>query len=367
MASDPLLARLTRRQLEEYAPKTQPHYVFLDSKWEPVGHGNHRPAPRPSEAPSTAIANLRVITWNIDFMAPQPQARMASALSHLQHLVEGTPTSTAVVILLQELKQDRPLDLDDLTREAHPESSDDLGQIASSGWVQANFHVSDLTTAPWRCSYNSVTLVDRRLAVERAARLPFVSQFNREALLVDMALRAPAHQKRQGRVPVLRLCNVHLDSMAGNPPMRPVQWRGCARYLQDRRHGVVAGVLAGDCNANQTYDESLPGDNGFRDAYVELGGREGDPDGFTWGPQSKGTTFAHKRMDKICFCQDGGDAPGAFLRPRKLEKIGAGVMVEDEAARKGLEEAGFFGFVTDHYGLMADFDLGDAWRFVTEP
>lgn len=177
-----------------------------------------------------------------------------------------------------------------------------------------------------------------------------------------------AEERDGGRRGILRLCTVHLESLAGWPPLRYVQWRACARHLQGwkdeedkdeddgARGGVVAAVLAGDCNAIQEYDEALPRANGLRDAYLDLGGAEGDPGGWTWGPQSRDRSrFPAKRMDKVCFsCRD------EELRVKGLRRIGVGVRVEDEEALGELKQKGFLGVFTDHYGLMADFELGES-------
>lgn len=364
METDPVVTRLTRKQLEEYAPKPQPYHTFINSRWQLMHPKDNGRASKNGAA--SDITHLRVITWNVDFMAPQAQARMASAMAHLHTLVQELPPTTAAVIMLQEMMQDDPLDFDDLGRETGPDEANDLGQIASARWVQEGFHVTDLTTDFWRCNYNGVTLIDRRLSIEKVARLPFVSEYNREALLVDVGLATPTDkaQEQDDKPQVLRLCNVHLDSMAGKPPLRPIQWKACARYLQDRSGGVVAGILAGDCNANQKYDITLPHENGFKDVYIELGGEEGDPDGNTWGPQSRQTRFPHRRMDKVCFCgQDGRNTEQGPLRLKNLQKVGVGVKVEDEAAAKELEEEGYGGFVTDHYGLMVEFEVGENVSF----
>lgn len=359
--SPSLVAKLTQKQLDEYAPKSQPCYSFSGSKWQRGG-----PPTAPKEPPGAdekaRISNLRLLTWNIDFMAPFPQARMASALAYLETVVEGTPASTAVVICLQELRQDMPINFDRLERSFDPQIADDLRQIASADWVQERFFVSDLTTDHWRCGYNSVTLVDRRLGIAQVSRLPFVSEYKREALLVDIAVR-PSEGQAEGETgsgrSILRLCNVHLDSMAGKPPMRPIQWKACAKYLQDESDGVVCGILAGDCNANQDYDLTQPEDNGFKDAYHEMGGKESDPEGHTWGPQSRSSRFPPKRMDKVCFCEREGDQK--LLELKSLEKIGVGVKIGDESISAKLAEEGWLDFVTDHYGLMADFEVGEAW------
>lgn len=365
--SPSLVARLTQKQLGEYTPKPQPYFSFSGSRWQrarPPAAQEESPPPHAANE-GARISGLRLLTWNIDFMAPFPQARMASALSHLQALVEGTPASTAVVVCLQELRQDMPIDFDRLEKSFDPQIADDLRQIASAAWVQDRFLVSDLTTEHWRCGYNSVTLVDRRLGIASVARLPFVSEYNREALLVDIAVKSSRGQAggeaEGGHPAILRLCNVHLDSMAGKPPMRPIQWKACAKYLQDEAEGVLSGILAGDCNANQDYDLTLPGENRFRDAYLEMGGKEDDPEGHTWGPQSKKTRFSHKRMDKVCFWQQDRSEGQPLLELKSLEKIGVGVKVEDVSVSERLAEEGWADFVTDHYGLMADFEVGDAW------
>lgn len=364
IVSPSLVARLTQKQLEEYTPKSQPYYSFSGSKWQRGRPAAAQEAPGANE--KAGISNLRLLTWNIDFMAPFPQVRMASALSYLQTVVEGIPASTAVVICLQELRQDMPINFDRLEKSFDPQIADDLRQIASAAWIQDRFLISDLTTDHWRCGYNSVTLVDRRLGIAEVSRLPFVSEYNREALLVDIPV-SPSGGRADGEVgsrpSILRLCNVHLDSMAGKPPMRPIQWKACAKYLQDESNGIVGGILAGDCNANQDYDLTQPEDNGFKDAYLEMGGKESDPDGHTWGPQSRSSRFPHKRMDKVCFCQpDSSEGDQKLLELKGLDQIGVGVKIGDESISAKLAEDGWLDFVTDHYGLMADFEVGDKWN-----
>ncbi|CAN8098943.1 unnamed protein product [Discula destructiva] len=327
----------TRKQLEEYTPQPQPYFTHTGSAWKPIDSGQQQLA----SAPASPVTSLRLATWNIDFSTPCPQARMASALTYLQTLVGCTPASTAVILCLQELKQDIPMPserddadlVDRAIRAPTSPAADDLGQIAAAPWVRDRFHLSDLTTSYWRCAYNSVTLVDKRLAILQVARLPFVSVFRREALLVDIALKPASGTSPAGNAEasILRICNVHLDSLGDESRLRPVQWIACAKYLQDKEGGVVAWILLGDCNANNTSDETIPLENGFRDANLELGGEENDP-------------------------------KGSPLRLNKLEKFAVGLRVEDDAARRALtEERPGLDFVTDHYGLMADFEIGTSW------
>ncbi|ROW00402.1 hypothetical protein VMCG_07317 [Cytospora schulzeri] len=283
MASSSLIASLTQKQMTRYQPKPQPHYTFNGSKWHLW---------------AMVFRNLKLITWNIDFMAPFPQARMASALSYLQGLVENIPKSTAEVICLQELRQDVPTDFEHLKKQLDPQIADDLGQ--------------------------------------------------REDLMVDIVVKLPSEAGGQepetedgndNKRSVIRVCNVHLDFMAGKPPMRPVQWKACAKYMQDKSDGVVTGIVAGDCNADRVYDLTLALENGFKDAYLEPEGSENDPDEM--------------------------DSEGVPLQLKSLERIGVGVKVDDVAVVEQLAEAGYLGYVTDHYGLMADFKVSDGWTLNT--
>lgn len=381
--SSKMNSNLLRKQLEQYTPQPQPYITFKDSIWRSIDPSQQIQQASTSNSPAPpTIINLRLLTWNIDFQAPSPQARMTTALTYLQTLVVNTAPSTAVIICLQELRQDiltssgdasAPTALETAARHPTSPDADDLGQLAAAPWVRARFHASDLlTTQHWRVPYNVVTLVDRRLVIARVARFPFVSEFGREALLVDVALR-PRGGGGEGEAAaatttaVLRVCNVHLDSMGDRSRLRAIQWKACAKYLQEEHDeaggGVVVGLLAGDCNANNVDDETYPMENGFRDAYLELGGEEGDYDGHTWGPHSRGTRFPHRRMDKVCFWQReeavGGGRPPLELKA--LERIGVGLRVEDEAASRELIEERGLDFVTDHYGLMVDFEIEEGW------
>lgn len=279
------------------------------------------------------IQNIRVISWNIDFMAPEPRARMSSALEYLKTLVESVPSSTAIAIFLQEM-------MDRGTNNEH--DANDLQQLKNAPWIQERFHLSDFDTSQWDNRYGQTTLIDRRISVTSVSRLPFISEFLRDALFVDIALESEQPK-------VLRLCNVHLDSMYGS--LRPIQWKALARFLQNPDDGIEASIVAGDCNATQPRDETEPEENGFKDAYLELGGLEGEIDGATWGFQSlDAKRYGPQRLDKQVY--------SGSLRVKSLERIGVGVEVEDEQARMRLVERGQLTFATDHYGLMGEYVLG---------
>jgi tyrosyl-DNA phosphodiesterase 2 len=222
-------------------------------------------------------------------MARQGPVRLHSAPKYLITLLESLLFSTAILILLQEI------------------IASDLKQLSEMRWVRAYFGMSDLTPENWHdCHYGTVTLVDRRLVV----RLQFVSEYERDGLGVDLEVRSkdePSGWEREsaneGGLPkgekVFRIVNSHLGSMAANPPMRPRQMAAVGRWVSTR--GCVAGILAGDMNANRPYDRTMPRENGFKDTYLELGGFEDAEDGMTWGYQSNGDSarrFGPSRLDK---------------------------------------------------------------------
>jgi tyrosyl-DNA phosphodiesterase 2 len=330
MASASMIESLLDKQLS-YEPQSQLCHIYEEGTWIPMSVTN------PCDAPErTPITQIRVITWNIDFMAPQPRARMASALAYLEQLVSAIPTNCAVVIHLQEMMD---------KRKPSSDGANDIQQLLNASWVQSHFSITDISTRDWATSYGQVTLVDRRLTIARVSRLHLVSEFKRDALFVDVQLNAeePSY---------LRFCNVHLDSMQG--ALRPIQWQALAWHLQDAREGIAASILAGDCNANGPRDWSAPRENGFKDAYLELGGVEGEEEGMTWGFQSlSAKRWGPSRMDKEVFW-------GA-VRCDGLERIGVGLMLEDEDATQEMEDEGALGFVTDHYGLMGSFTTEHAF------
>lgn len=316
-----MLGRLFEQQMV-YAPRVQPLYTF--------NHGTSTWRPR-MNVPVTSVLpeplrSLRLITWNIDFMAEEAIARITSALAYLEGLVASIPETTAVVIQLQEMQEGY--------------YAKDYTLLCSTPWIREKFHMSDINMSTTECSYGQVTLIDRRLHVQQVSRLPFVSEYQRDAVMVDVKLSTDEDK-------YLRLCNVHLDSMTGE--LRPVQWRAAGHWLHKEDEGIVASILAGDCNANRPRDRTEPQENGFKDAYLELGGVEGADEGNTWGYQSYRPRFKPTRLDKVVFWGN--------IEAKSLELIGVGVEVQDETAVERLRAAEQLSFVTDHYGLMCEFTL----------
>lgn len=274
-------------------------------------------------------------------------ARMKAALSHLStHILPSIPRTHAVVIFLQE------------------NDAEDIALIKSTPWVQERFMLTDVDESRWLTPlYGTTTLIDRRLtsSVEDVFRAPVVSRFARDLLFVDVRLHDPESSRSDdisrgsdgvnvGAPKVLRLCNVHLESLVADPPLRPGQIAAAAKYLHDPPVG--AAFLAGDTNAIQPFDQSLHSENGLKDAYLSLGGREGEVEGMTWGYQAlvgREEKFPPCRMDKVMMA-------GA-VEARSLERMGVGEEVRDERGRKEMEEHDMNLFISDHYGLKGTFEI----------
>lgn len=268
-------------------------------------------------------------------LVPYGNERMAAALNYLKGVVASTPTETAIVILLQEM------------------TLSDLRLITSCQWIQQRFGITDKDHSSWiKPHYGTTTLVDVRLDVANVFRVPLLSKFARDGLFVDIAV-SNQYASAEASEKVLRLCNVHLESLIANPPVRPYQLSAVAAYLHAPE--VVCALLAGDMNAIEPFDRTLHTDNGLRDAYLSLGGKEDSDEGYTWGyqvPAVMRERFGCSRMDKILYAGD--------VRANAFERIGAGVKVAEEK-RGEIREAGEEEWVSDHYGVMGDFEISGDW------
>ena len=237
---------------------------------------------------------------------------MKRALEYLYQLISALPTSTRFIIFLQEM------------------TSSDLDLIQSAEWIRQSYHLTDISPQNWLSRYGTTILIDRRLHVSSAFRVRYTSNMGRDAFFIDIKDATPT---------TLRFCNTHLESLRAEPPLRPAQVKLASEHLKDAN--VDGGVIAGDFNAIQDFDQTLHTANGLGDAFLEGGGKEGSEEGWTWGMQSMYDArqrFGCSRMDKIWYC--------GRAKVENLEKIGTGVKVEVKDAEHL--------YVTDHLGLMAD-------------
>ncbi|XXG96586.1 kti12, chromatin associated [Hypoxylon texense] len=313
-------------------PHAQPFYTYDSTKqtWEPTPCKPVQEANAPQ-----GITRLALFSWNIDFMLPLARARMDAALDHLGSLAGQLGPEAAVVIYLQECVRE------------------DLAAVGEKGWVRDRFRVADVDGANWATRYGTTTLVDRRLDVAACFRVHYrKTRMQRDAFFVDVVLGGSGGSQGQGKTKTIRLCNTHLESLALEPPFRPAQVQLVAEYM--RAEGVDGALAAGDFNAIQPFDRTLHSDNGLKDAYLELGGREDSDDGYTWGQQAATTLrdrFGCSRMDKVYFTGD-------CLKLQSFRRFGADVLVSGEAEQKRIMSLGFEKpWITDHLGVVATVEV----------
>ncbi|RMZ84516.1 hypothetical protein DV737_g1121, partial [Chaetothyriales sp. CBS 132003] len=221
----------------------------------------------------------------------------------------------------------------------------DLTLIQAQPWIQQGYNITDIDSRFWESGhYGTCTLVAKSLAISNVFRVHYeATRMERDALFVDVDI---------GNGRLVTFCNSHLESLVAEPPLRPAQVRTAYTYLH--RANLVAGVMGGDFNAIQPFDRSLHSDNGLKDAFLELGGREDTDHAYTWGqmaPVQQRERFGCSRMDKLFFCGD--------IDVVHFQRFGYRVDVKDDSLRRVLMEGEGMdgGWVTDHLGVMARFKL----------
>ncbi|RGP78405.1 endonuclease exonuclease phosphatase family [Fusarium longipes] len=300
------------------------------NEWQPL-HSTKTSSPKPK------LKKIAVYSWNIDFMLPHGEARMNAALQHLEELTRQhrSEEDTAIIANLQECVPN------------------DLEVIGKKEWIREGFYQTDIDTSAWASgAYGTTTLIDRRFDVSSCFRVHYsATQMERDALFVDVSLPSDGRK--------IRFCNTHLESLALEPPMRPAQMRIIASHMESS--DIAGAIITGDFNAIQPFDRTLHTDNNLKDAYLELGGEEGDgrgddTGGYTWGQQALPELrqlYGCSRMDKVFFRGDG-------LKLVQFERFGNDVetLEEDEDARKEILAMGFEkAWITDHLGVKASFEV----------
>ncbi|KAL4965246.1 endonuclease/exonuclease/phosphatase family protein [Aspergillus stella-maris] len=312
-------------------PYPQAYYTF-----DPATRSWATKSSSTEEGPSTnrtITTALALYTWNIDFMLPFAAARMRPALAYLNKLTQQLAPTEAPIIFLQEC------------------TLSDLETIASTSWVQANFHLTDVDTTNWATSqYGTIALVSKRLCITSTFRVHYShTRMDRDALFIDITFPLPLGTGIKRKK--IRLCNTHLESLALDPPLRPKQMQLVSAYMHE--DGLDAALVAGDFNAIQPFDRTLHSENKLKDAYLELGGEEDSEEGYTWGQQAataQRERFGCSRMDKVFLT--------GSVEVRMFRRFGEGVLVEGENERREIVQLGFDeGWVTDHLGVFVVVDI----------
>jgi len=298
----------------------QPYYSYetQEKTWKEMSSNSGTKTARP-------FPKISILSWNIDFMLPFTDQRMAVALKHLESHV--TDSSSPTIIMLQEMLVS------------------DLELIKAQPWVTSAYNITDVDDRHWESGhYGTVTLIPQSLSITSVFRVHYEqTAMERDGLFVDVDV---------GNGQTIRICNTHLESLVADPPKRPHQLATAAEHMHDP--AVSGSVLGGDLNAIQPFDRTLHLDNNLQDAYLALGGREDSDEGYTWGQMAQvklRNMFGCSRMDKLYFV--------GSLRLESFERIGAGVEVEDESIKESLikEEGLDAGYVTDHLGVKAEFSI----------
>jgi tyrosyl-DNA phosphodiesterase 2 len=108
-------------------PTPQEYFTFRNGLWYPVEAHLGSAAQASAETPRSF--QFAVLSWNIDFMRPEDDARMSAALKHLHSLVADKPHPS--VIMLNEM------------------TKTDLALIKRADWVREGYNISDATTDHW--------------------------------------------------------------------------------------------------------------------------------------------------------------------------------------------------------------------------
>jgi tyrosyl-DNA phosphodiesterase 2 len=110
----------------ELAP--QEYHTFRDGFWHPVEPQGGSTVPAGRTTPRSF--QFAVLSWNIDFMQPEDDARMTSALKHLHGLVAAKPDLPSVIML------------NEMTRT-------DLKLIKNADWVREGYSITDVNADHW--------------------------------------------------------------------------------------------------------------------------------------------------------------------------------------------------------------------------
>ncbi|RPD60067.1 hypothetical protein L227DRAFT_575604 [Lentinus tigrinus ALCF2SS1-6] len=264
----------------------------------------------------TPVFALRLVSWNVDFVTPDPAGRMARILHHLQDWVlMDCPKPSC--ILLQELTEES------------------FEALLENTWVQEHFVITPPNTKRWQASYGLATLVSRHARVRNAQMLQFHrTTMGRGAIFVDVEMFVPGSM---GETRIVRIANTHLESLPEGERSRPAQLRAIAGLLRQKTV-TGGGVVGGDMNMIGPADQDIHIRAGLVDGCVNP-----TLDDYTWGWQPP-TWFPPGRLDRFFFREDG-------IEWRATQVIGRDVKTQGTGQ-----------WVSDHYGLTSTIHLAAATK-----
>jgi len=272
---------------------------------------------RPSEERKPPCSQVRIITWNIDFMTKHAEERLSACLRHIEEDVLQCKAGEApepCCILLQEVLATA------------------IPHLLRDTWVRNWFLVTPYSSSKWPdgARYGNITLVSRSLMIAECHILHYgLTRMERTSLCVKIRLNYPAPSRETA---IICVVNTHLESLTQGAVCRPHQLEMCSRFL--RLGGVVGGVVAGDMNSIMPTDQVIEKDVGLRDAW-----RKGSADiGKTWGYQGQNEGFPCARLDKVFYL------PVQGYKVDEPRCIGVGVKTRGSSSSEAL-------WASDHYGL----------------
>ncbi|KAJ4859747.1 endonuclease/Exonuclease/phosphatase family domain-containing protein [Trichoderma breve] len=297
---------------------------------------------------------LKIASWNLFFSAPAAAARASTAIAYLRTMFGQEPHN--LVVMFQELRQES------------------LEVILEDKWTQQNFVLSDTEPPYFDCAdnksfdekpncipsrYFTLMMISRNLPISNCFRLPFVSEMERDALVVEIPVsedHGPEASKRS-----LRLCTTHLESLYTGKELRFRQLVQVSALLKsDSPQGqrFYGGLVGGDMNSVDPSEHNThraPEVN-LKDVWEDEPARTppalkpfqkdityGKARGNTWGYQSD-RAKTRKRLDK--FLYTGSIETFALSEAQditgKLGRFGIGLKT-----KAGLDDV----WVSDHFGI----------------
>lgn len=254
-----------------------------------------------------------------------------------------------------------------------------LQAILENRWTQDNFSVTDVKPPPfyYREEWNDVReedagsvptrhftlmMIPQNLRISNCFRVPFVSESERDALVVHL----PVSEDDGPNEPkgLLRLCTAHLESLDLGYEYRFRQLATISALLKSeliQGRKIYGGLVGGDMNSifasehddhrdpeinlkDVWEDESAPAPSDLRPFYKDF--TYGQAIGNTWGYQSKGRPYQDygSRLDKFLYTGPIKTYPVSEAQDTtgRLGRFGIGLKT-----KVGLNDV----WVSDHFGI----------------